>query len=227
MAARSYEIKVDSLASRAPGSPATYRFFRTVVARADEALYEETTRIVRNALATKGLREVKEGPEPDLFVSFSCGVVLATVRRTMVSEPLYAMVPGPIRYETVQVGTTATGAPIYRTVVSQDPPTPQIYGYRSVPDETQYFRKLLRMRMLENTGAPKNLATAAAWTQAWGVDATYESDDKNLRKVLPVLAAAAMVYFGKDSEGVIPIRITDRDRDVTAIQQGRLEEPAR
>ncbi|MCX6950971.1 MAG: DUF4136 domain-containing protein [Verrucomicrobia bacterium] len=220
-ATTSYEVKVRALPSPSASKPATYRFFRAAVAPGNEALDEETMRTLRSALATKGLREVPAGAEPDLVISFSCGVMLASVRQTMLSEPIYYYVPGPIRYETVQVGTTPTGSPIYQTVTRQDPPTQQFYGYRSVPSETRYFRKILRLRMLENNGTPKDLATAEAWANAWGGDASYESEDKNLSKVLPVLAAASMVYFGKDSSGIVPIRIKDTDSDVVAIKRGR------
>ncbi len=212
-----YDVKVTAQAQALTTAPRSYRLVDQTVAEKQRPLYQEAAKIVRSALATQGLTELPAPAEPDWLISFNCTVGPPITHRTVGSEALYVTVPGPIRYETVQVGTSANGSPIYQTVARQDPPSQQLYGYRDFPIDLTSFKKYLRMRAFDNqpSGHP------AQPQVVWSVDATCESEDRDFRKVLPILAAASMIYFGKSSDGSELIRIKATDRDVAAIQQGK------
>lgn len=216
-ASTTYEVKVTAQAQAPTKTPRSYRLVEQAVDERHRPLYHEAAKIVRSALATKGLTELPGPAEPDWFVSINCTVGPPITNRTVGTEAIYFMVPGPVRYETVQVGTSANGAPIYQTVARQDPPSQQLYGYRDYPIDVTFFKKYLRLRAFENRSAGNTVQPEVVWS----ADATCESEGAEVRKILPVLAAASMVYFGKSSDGSELIRIKATDRDVAAIGRGK------
>lgn len=216
-ASTTYDVKVTAQAQAQTKAPRSYRLVDQPVDEKFRPLYQEAIKIVRRALATKGLNELPGPAEPDWLITFNCTVGPPITNRTVGTEAVYVLVPGPVRYETVQVGTSANGTPIYQTVARQEPPTQQLYGYRDFPIDVTSFKKYLRWRAFEN----KLSGNTAQPQLAWSADATCESGDKDILKILPVLAAASMVYFGKSSDGSELIRIKATDRDVAAIQRGK------
>jgi hypothetical protein len=215
-ASASYDIRVTALARSETGKPKFYRIVEQTVEAKHQPLYQTAGKVVRSALASKGLTEVTGPAHADLAIVFNCGVGPAVTRRGVGTEPVYMLVPGPIRYETVQVGTNANGTPIYQTYARQDPPTHQLSGYRDIPIDVTILKKILRLKAID----PHTSTGDGPPTVVWTVDAMFESEDKNIEKLLPVLAAASMVYAGKTTEGTATIRITESDPDVKAIKRG-------
>jgi hypothetical protein len=52
------------------------------------------------------------------------------------------------------------------------------------------------------------------------VDVTSEGESRDMRKALPVLAAASIDYVGKDSHGQKIIRLKDTDKDIAFVKKG-------
>ena len=215
--ATSYEVRVRSLTRPEVKQPTTYRLAETPVGAEDPAIYREAAVVLRRALATKGLREGAVGTEPELLILVGCEVGLPTTRYTTESSPVHVMVPGRTYTETVQVGTSSSGEPIYQTVTRQEPPTQQIVGYQQFPVTTKIFRKHLRLKAVEYRPTGRHGVPLAFWA----VEATCDGDSKDYVKVLPLLAAASMVYLGRASDGTELIRLSDRDKDVRHIKSGR------
>jgi hypothetical protein len=78
------------------------------------------------------------------------------------------------------------------------------------------YEKYLRLTAREN----KEPVEGQPPTEIWTLDITSEGESKDIRKALPILAAASIDYVGKDSKGQKTIRIKDTDKDVAFIRKG-------
>ena len=172
--------------------------------------------MVRTALSGKGLYEAPDGAPADLMVDVDYGVGPPQTRHETIQEPVYITLPGEIRVERVQVGTDRNGRPIFQTITVQDPPRTELAGYRDVVITSVVYEKHLRLSAKDNKPATEGRPPAEIWT----IDVTSEGESHDLRKTLPVLAAASIDYIGKDSHGEKIIHIKDTDRDVAFVKKG-------
>ena len=215
--ANTYEVKVDSLAKPKAEESISYKIINKNPAVAEDTLrYKEAVGYVRTALSGKGLYEAPDADKADLVVAVDYGVGPPQSRRESVSEPVYLTLPGQIRFERVQVGVDRNGNPVYQTVTVQDPPRTEFVGYREYFVTVTVYEKYLRLNATENKPAAEGRPPSEIWT----VDVTSEGESRDLRKALPILAAASIDYVGKDSKGQKSIRIKDTDKDVAFIKKG-------
>lgn len=215
--ANSYQVKVDSLAKPKAEESISYKIVNKNPAVADDSLrYKEAAGYVRTALSGKGLYEAPDPEKADLVVALDYGVGPPQSKREVVSEPVYATIPGQVRTERVQVGTDRNGAPIYQTVTVQEPPRSEFVGYREYFVTVTVYEKYLRLNATENKAAAEGRPPSDIWT----VDITSEGESRDIRKALPILAAASIDFVGVDSKGQKIVRIKDTDKDVAFIKKG-------
>ena len=215
--ANSTTVKIDSLAKPKAEESISYKILNKNPAVDDDSLrYKEAAGYVRTALSGKGLYEAPDNQNADLVVSIDYGVGPPQSRREVVSEPVYVTLPGQMRMERVQVGTDRNGNPVYQTVTVQDPPRTEFAGYREYFVTVTVYEKFLRLNATENKPAAEGRPPSEIWT----VDITSEGESRDIRKALPILAAASIDYVGKDSLGQKTIRIKDTDTDVAFIKKG-------
>jgi len=215
--ANSYDVKVDSLAKPKAEEAISYKIINKNPAVPDDSLrYKEAAGFVRTALSGKGMYEASEMEKADLVVALDYGVGPPQSRRETVAEPVYINVPGRIRVERTQVGTDRNGNPVYQNITVQDPPTTEFAGYREYVITVTVYEKFLRLNAVENKPAAEGRPPSEIWT----VDITSEGESRDIRKALPILAAASIDYVGKDSKGQKTIRIKDTDKDVAFIKKG-------
>jgi hypothetical protein len=215
--ANSTTVKIDSLAKPKAEESISYKILNKNPAVDDDSLrYKEAAGYVRTALSGKGLYEAPDNQNADLVVSIDYGVGPPQSRREVVSEPVYVTLPGQMRMERVQVGTDRNGNPVYQTMTVQDPPRTEFAGYREYLVTVTVYEKFLRLNATENKPAAEGRPPSEIWT----VDITSEGESRDIRKALPILAAASIDYVGKDSLGQKTIRIKDTDKDVAFIKKG-------
>mgnify|MGYP000391763180 FL=1 len=215
--ANSTTVKIDSLAKPKAEESISYKILNKNPAVDDDSLrYKEAAGYVRTALSGKGLYEAPDNQNADLVVSIDYGVGPPQSRREVVSEPVYVTLPGQMRMERVQVGTDRNGNPVYQTMTVQDPPRTEFAGYREYFVTVTVYEKFLRLNATENKPAAEGRPPSEIWT----VDITSEGESRDIRKALPILAAASIEYVGKDSKGQKTIRIKDTDKDVAFINKG-------
>jgi len=215
--AHSYEVKVDSLAKPKAEDSISYEIHNANPEVSEDTLrYKEAVGFVRTALSGKGLYESPDPGKADLVVNVDYGVGPPQVRHETVSEPIYLTVPGNVYMETIQVGTDKSGRAIYTTVARQDPPTTEFAGFRDYVITTVVYEKHLKLSARENTPGTEGKPP----TEIWTVDVTSEGESHDLRKALPVLAAATIDFVGKDSHGQKTIRLKDTDKDVAFVKAG-------
>ena len=215
--ASGYDVKVDSLAKPKAEESISYQIHSKDPAVSDDSLrYKEAANYVRTALSGKGMYEAPDADKADLVVEIGYGIGPPQTRMETVSEPVYRMMPGRVITQTVQVGTDRNGNPIYSTITTQEPPTTEFVGYREYQVQTTVYEKYLKMSAREN----KPAAEGRPPEEIWSLDITSEGESKDLRKTLPVLAAASIDYIGKDSRGQKVIHLKDSSSDVAFVKKG-------
>ncbi len=213
----SYTVKIDSVAKPKAEESVSYKIINKNPATSEDSLrYKEAASHVRTALSGKGLYEAPDPEKADLIVALDYGVGPPQSRLEAVSEPVYMQLPGQLRTERMQVGTDRNGNPVYQTVTVQDPPRTEFVGYREYMVTVTTYEKFLRLNAAEN----KPAAEGRPPTEIWMVDITSEGESRDLRKALPILAAASIDYVGVDSKGQKTVRIKDTDKDVAFIKKG-------
>ena len=215
--AHTTEVKVDSLAKPSAEQSISYKIHSNNPEIPEDSLrHKEAVSLVRTALSGKGLYEAPSADKADLVVDLDYGVGPPQMHRETISEPVYLTLPGQVHTQTVQVGTDRNGNPIYQTVSIQDPPRTEFAGYRDRIVVSVVYEKHLRLSARENKPAAEGRPPSEVWT----VDVTSEGESHDLRKTLPVLAAASIDYVGVDSHGEKIIRIKDTDKDIAFVKKG-------
>ena len=78
------------------------------------------------------------------------------------------------------------------------------------------YEKYLKLSARENSEQVEGRPQQEIWT----IDVISEGESRDIRKTLPVLAAASIDYIGKDSQGQKTIRIKDKDSDIAFVKKG-------
>jgi hypothetical protein len=215
--ANSYVVKIDALAKPKAADAVSYEIHNANPLVADDSLrYKEAAGFVKTALSGKGMYEAPEGQKADVVVAVDYGVGPPQMHRETVSEPVYITLPGRVYSETVQVGTDAKGNPIYQTVMRQEPPTTQMAGFREYEITSVVYEKYLKLAARENKPGVEGRPPSEIWT----IDATSEGESHDIRKSLPILAAASIEYIGKDTHGQKTIRLKDGSPAVVFVNKG-------
>jgi hypothetical protein len=215
--ATTHEVKIDSLAKPKAEPAISYEIKNRNPLVADDSLrYKEAANMVKTALSGKGMYEAPDGVKPDMVVDLDYGVGPPQTRKETVSEPVYITIPGQIRTERVQVGTDSQGRPIYQTITVQDPPTTEFAGFREYIVTVIVYEKYLKLTAREN----KEQTEGRPQQELWTVDVISEGESRDIRKALPVLAAASIDYIGKDSQGQKTVRIKDSSSDIAFVKKG-------
>jgi hypothetical protein len=176
---------------------------------------QEAVMQVRRGLVSKGYRESPDANGAQLEVTVSCGAGTPSIQRTTTREPIYRVVQAPSHYERMQVGNTATGAPMFELRLVESPAIQQLAGYREIPHETKIFKKYLRLTAHEiraGTGPTGQV-------NAWSVEGVCEEAGESVSEIVPVLAAACLVYVGRETATAELIRMSDADRDVASLRR--------
>ncbi len=217
-ATRVYDVRAHSAARPDIKLTGSYRLGFPQIGSAEQPLYDTAAKLLRSGLAAKGLQETTSPDEADLLILVSCGMGVPRTQQTTTTEPVYMMVPGAVRYETVQVGTSANGTPIMQTIVLRDPPRQELVGYEERRLDITMIRKFLRLRAFPSRTATTT-GPEASRHMLWIVEATIEGEDRNPGKFLPPLVAAGMVYAGKTTGDPVLIRLKSTDADLAALER--------
>jgi hypothetical protein len=212
-----YEVKVDALAKPKANDAISYMIRTANPAIAEDSLrHQEAVGYVRTALSGKGMYETNDVKKADLVVDLDYGVGPPQMHRETVSDLVDPALPGDLRYEREAVGVDNRGNVIYQNVAVSEPPLNGSADQRDVVVTTVVYEKHLRLSARENKPAADGHPPAEIWT----VDVTSEGESHDLRKALPVLAAATIDYVGKDSHGLKVIHLKDTDQDLAFVRKG-------
>lgn len=216
-ACASTQVKVDALTRPMAADAVSYRIkSKNPLIDEDSLRHREAVGFVKTALSSKGLYEAPNAENADMVVEVDYGVGPPQLRYETRVEPIYEMVPGRVYYERVQVGTDSRGNPIYQTISYQEPPSMQHVGDREYTVEVLMYEKYLRMSARENRPMEEGIPPSELWT----VDVVSEGKSRDLRRNLPVLAAAGMDYIGEETDGQKVVRIKEKGEAVSFVKKG-------
>lgn len=216
----SYQVKVDALSKPEAEKAVAYRLQTSGSGIDPKSLRnQEAERFVRTALSGRGLYEAPKPELADVVVTLDYGVSEPKLVREMRTEPIYRTLPGRVFTAVVQVGVDKNGNPIFATQTYQEPPSTEYIGDREYMVTVVKYEKYLRLSARENKPAGDNAPPAELWT----VDVSSEGESRDLRKHLPVLAAATIEFVGKDTRGQKSIRLKEEKEGAVAFVKKGME----
>ncbi len=154
-------------------------------------LYAEASRIVMNALQTKGMHAAPRVEKADVIVELEYGVAPPRVSR-LLAAGIVEPPPKPVR----------AGVPT-ETDVS---------NLRSEARGPLEKRLVLTAREAQRAGdePPRTL---------WSVELSTVDLSNDLRKYLPILATVALDEIGQDSGGALLVRVNENDKSVSLLKK--------
>lgn len=174
--------------------------------------HKEAVAHLRTALSGRGLFEAPVGVRPDLIIEFDYG--LGPVRTVYVEtrEPIYETMGG----ERVPppAGASSSGMAAQRP---DGAPQAWLVGYTTVRRPVLVRDKYLVVTARTNVAGN---AEPRALPPLWRVSARIEDSSGELRRYLPVLAAAIMDQAGATTEGNVAMKMADNSDDVAFIRRG-------
>lgn len=211
-----YPVKVDAITKPAPAAAQSYKLKSKDPRLGEENLrYREAAEFVKTALSGKGLYEAPSEEKADMIVELDFGMDSPRSKMERVSVPVYAQVGGGVRYDSVPV-TDARGNTTFRTVAVYEPPRSELIGYDDVPRMITMYEKYLKITARENKSANEGRPPS----ELWSIHASAEDESKDLRKYLPIMAAATVDYIGQDSSHQTVVKVKADGPGVDFIRRG-------
>jgi len=212
-----HKVEVDALRRPKAEEKLSYRI-RSSNPQIDEDTlrYQEAARFVKTALSGRGLYEAPRAELADIVIDLDYGIGPPEVRQEVVREPVYRTVPGRTYVTIVVVGTDKNGNPIRQRQVHREPDRQEFAGFREYLVTNIYYEKYLRMAARENRLGGEGGVPPEVWT----VDVRTEGKSDDLRKHLPVLAAASIDHIAEDTRGRVAIRLKEDSPDIEFVKKG-------
>jgi hypothetical protein len=185
-------VDVDSIA--APSAPATGSFVVVPAAGGgdgDDLLFREFARLTTAALVERGFGPATSATEADLAIELAYGVGDPQQEFREVLEPGW---PGRHVYD-----------PWYRR-----PYWPGPFHDRRVESFTTYGR-FVAVAAHESRGGEKG-------AQVWRTTAFSRGTGQDLRRLVPLMLAAAQPYFGRDTGGAVDVSVPADDPAVIRLK---------
>jgi hypothetical protein len=216
--ATTYKFKVDAISNPQVNTGVSYRITNRNLAGGDEDLRaKEAADFVKTALSGKGLYEADSMDSADMIVELEYGMEEPRTKMSTISTPVFAEVPGGVRYVQVPV-VGPDGKITYTMIAVREPSTREYIGdQESVVVETVY-EKYMRITARQN---PKENGADTDGAQIWSVYVTNEDERNDLRQYLPVMASAAIDFIGENSVTQQEVKLKDTDDVVTFVKKGR------
>ena len=177
--------------------------------------FKETEAYVKRALAVKGLYEAANLESADMIVDIAFGVRGPLTEIKEWEEPIYVQTDDGIKELTIMVNDGAGGQfPTTRQIYTN--PEMKIVGYEKHMKPVTRYQKFLRITARVNRPEKKDDSPVYAWS----VYVTSKDERDDIRKYLPVLAAAAVRYVGESTDEQEEIRLDGKDEVVAFIKGG-------
>lgn len=204
-----HEVRVDAIAKPEAEKKISYRI-EPKHPDTDEASlrYKETKAHVVTALSGRGMYEAPDSGKADLIIIIEYGVGPPRIFERKVYQDKFETrskeIPGP------------EGSSVYvsETVIA---------GREVVLVPENHHEKYLRMVATDNRPV-----TEGRPPQIWVIDASSDGPSADLRKHLPILAAASIEHFGRNTDGPVIIRLKDEpDGPIGFVKKGMPGEKAK
>lgn len=215
--ATSYHFRVDAIANPALAPEnKSYRIVSGTPAVAETDLrFQEAARYVKAGLARIGLSEAPAGATAGLAIEVSFGIGQPRTVLSTTIEPVVAVTGGWTRRFMVAVRNPETGQVSYVPHYVTVPASRQYIGFADREVSSTVYEKFLHVRAREAVSASGDTPPREVWSVL--VVSDDESDD--LREYLPLMVAAGVDEFGKDTAKRKDVVLKKDDERIAHVKQ--------
>lgn len=221
-ASSGYNVQVDAISQAtavvAAGPGKSYRLVpANPTADTDSLHYREVAGFIRTALSSKGMYESPDPEKADMVVTVDYGMNQPRVKFQSIALPIIEDSGGQKITQTINSVDPYTGKNSGPYDVQVDIPAQRtVVGTEHKVKPTVVYEKYLNVSA--HKIQPEGDGRAGA--EVWSVNVSAEDESKELRRYLPVLAAATADYIGTNTHEETDARISDRDDNVAFIKKG-------
>ncbi|HVZ64811.1 MAG TPA: hypothetical protein VG936_09590 [Lacunisphaera sp.] len=221
-ASSGYNVQVDAISQAANAVAADPgKSYRLVPANptedTDSLHYKEVAGFIRTALSSKGMYESPDPEKADVVVTVEYGMNQPRVKFQSIALPVIEDSGGQKVVQTVDSVDPYTGLHSGPYQITVDIPAERhVVGTEHKVKPTVVYEKYL------NVSAHKNQpdTDGRSGAEVWSVNVSAEDESKELRRYLPVLAAATADYIGTNTHEEKDAKISDQDDNVAFIKKG-------
>ena len=176
---------------------------------------KELSDYIKTALSGRGLYEAPDVESADMIIDISCGKGQPEVDFKSYAAPVIAEIPGVYRRVTVPV-TVPGGKRMMVSSMIYVPGRRDIIDMEERMDPITTYEKFLR---LTASDSEQEDATEGS-VQVWSIYVNNKDESDDLRKQLPLMAAAAIPYVGGNADSQREIKVKASDADVSFVKAG-------
>ncbi len=214
--ASTYSFKVDAINNPEATEHKSYKIVSSNPEVSEEDLqFKEVAEYVKTSLSGKGLYEAPNLESADMVVDISYGIGEPQVDFKTYSVPVYAEVGGG--YQTITTPVRGKNGKVSMvTTTIYTPPRKEIIDMQEQIVPITTYEKFLRMTSRDNQDAD----VSEGPVQVWSIYVKNKDESDDLRKYLPLMAAASVDYVGENTEQQQEVKVKETDESVAFIKEG-------
>lgn len=217
-------IRVDSIVDQGKPPPEKkyILYSRMKGTSVNDLYFREYSKYFREILKKHGYRQENQAESADLAIYFSYGITGGEEVHHTYTRPVYAIVGG----ETVDIRETETdaeGKKIETTKTVTIPTRRRVVGLETRRESYRVFTAHAVLEAKEINEAKGH--TDNSMQTLWKTTITTTSKLNDLRRIMPMMAAASTPYLGKNTGEMVTVKL--RDNDDRVLEMKRLRSIAR
>ena len=231
--ASTYTFKVDAINNPEVEELYSYKIVSTNPEVSEEDLeFKEAAEYIKTVLSAKGMYEAPDVEHADMIIDLSYGVGEPQVEYRKYYELVYATTTD--RYSTVATpvikgkgnkanrvikANRAKAIRVNKTKRASrvnERNRVELVGLEEKVVPITVYEKHLRLTSRDNTQTDESEAPV----QAWSIYVMNKDQSDDIRKYLPLMAAAAIEYVGENTETQQKIKVKEDDEKVSFVKAG-------
>lgn len=213
-----YSFKVDAINNSDPNVKElkSYKIVSSNVQINEEDLeFQEVSQYIKTALSGRGYYEAPAIDNADMVIDVSYGVSEPQTDFKTKTSPIYGRSSGGFKtISTPVIDRNGNVRYVNNTVFT--PSRVEVIGVQEQIIPIITYEKYLRMTSRDN----RDIVNKESPTQVWSIYVKNKDESEDLRKYVPLMAAAAIPYVGENTENQQEIRIKEEDDIVDFVKKG-------
>ena len=213
-----YSFKVDAINNSDPNVKElkSYKIVSSNVQFNEEDLeFQEVSQYIKTALSGRGYYEAPAIDNADMVIDVSYGVSEPQTDFKTKTSPIYGRSSGGFKTISTPV-IDRNGNVRYVNSTVFTPSRVEMIGVQEQIIPIITYEKYLRMTSRDN----RDIVNKESPTQVWSIYVKNKDESEDLRKYVPLMAAAAIPYVGENTENQQEIRIKEEDDIVDFVKKG-------
>ena len=213
-----YSFKVDAINNSDPNVKElkSYKIVSSNVQINEEDLeFQEVSQYINTALSGRGYYEAPAIDNADMVIDVSYGVSEPQTDFKTKTSPIYGRSSGGFKTISTPV-IDRNGNVRYVNSTVFTPSRVEMIGVQEQIIPIITYEKYLRMTSRDN----RDIVNKESPTQVWSIYVKNKDESEDLRKYVPLMAAAAIPYVGENTENQQEIRIKEEDDIVDFVKKG-------